>query len=131
MITSLGEEGDGLCASSAFVCLFCTCKYLSFFSSSWCQGLAAVCDFSIIFFIIASFYFTPISETEQQAMIEELTNILHQQGNKLNMLEDENKNLKKKMAQVQRQRDSLLTNDGKQDTRKARKEHRSDSKAAK
>ena len=25
MITSLGEEGAGLCASRAFVCLFCTC----------------------------------------------------------------------------------------------------------
>ena len=44
VITSLGEEGAGLCASRAFVCLFCTCKFLSFFSSSWCQGLAAVCD---------------------------------------------------------------------------------------
>ena len=43
MITSLGEEGAGLCASRAFVCLFCTI-FLSFFSSSWCRGLAAVCD---------------------------------------------------------------------------------------
>ena len=25
VITSLGEEGAGLCASRAFVCLFCTC----------------------------------------------------------------------------------------------------------
>ena len=25
VITSLGEEGAGLCASHAFVCLFCTC----------------------------------------------------------------------------------------------------------
>ena len=24
-ITTLGEEGAGLCASRAFVCLFCTC----------------------------------------------------------------------------------------------------------
>ena len=44
MITSLGEEGAGLCASRAFVCLFCACWCLSFSSSSWCQGLAAVCD---------------------------------------------------------------------------------------
>ena len=25
VISSLGEEGAGLCASRAFVCLFCTC----------------------------------------------------------------------------------------------------------
>ena len=25
VITSFGEEGAGLCASRAFVCLFCTC----------------------------------------------------------------------------------------------------------
>ena len=43
-ITSLGEERAGLCASRAFVCLFCTGQSLSFFSSSWCQGLAATCD---------------------------------------------------------------------------------------
>ena len=44
VITSLGEEGAGLCASRAFVCLLSTCQFLSFFSSSWCRGLAAVCD---------------------------------------------------------------------------------------
>ena len=33
-ISSLGEEGAGLCASRAFVCLFCTRYFLSFFSSS-------------------------------------------------------------------------------------------------
>ena len=44
VITSLGEEGAGLCAARAFVCLFCTCWFLSFVSSSWCRGLAAVCD---------------------------------------------------------------------------------------
>ena len=40
---SLGEEGAG----RAFVCLllfFCACMFLSFFSSSWCRGLSAVCD---------------------------------------------------------------------------------------
>ena len=41
MITWLGEEGAGLCASR---CLFCPRQFLSFFSSSWCQGLAAACD---------------------------------------------------------------------------------------
>ena len=40
---SLGEEGADLCASHAFFCLFCMCCFLSFFSSSWCLGLAAVC----------------------------------------------------------------------------------------
>ena len=43
VISSLWEEGAGLCASRAFVCLFCTCYCLSF-SSSWCRRLAAVCD---------------------------------------------------------------------------------------
>ena len=44
MITSLGEEGAGLCASCAFVCLFCRSISVPFFYSSWCQGLAAACD---------------------------------------------------------------------------------------
>ena len=34
LITSLGEEEAGLCASHTFVCLFCACMFLSFFSSS-------------------------------------------------------------------------------------------------
>ena len=44
VITSLWEEGVCLCASRAFVFLFCTCSFLSLFSSSWCRGLAVVCD---------------------------------------------------------------------------------------
>ena len=44
VIASLGEEGAGMCASRTFVCLFCACSFLSFFSSSWCRALAAVCD---------------------------------------------------------------------------------------
>ena len=58
MITSLGEERAGLCSSRAFVWLFCTRWFLSF--SSWCQGLAAVCEcdtpcfFSINLFSIVS-----------------------------------------------------------------------------
>ena len=35
VITLLGEE------RVAFVCLFCNCSFLSFISSSWCQGLTA------------------------------------------------------------------------------------------
>ena len=52
LITSLGEEG----ASRTFAC---ACIFLSFFSSSWCRGLAAVCDccipwnvFNFLFFIL-------------------------------------------------------------------------------
>ena len=33
LITLLGEEGAGLCASRTFVCLFCACMFLSVFSS--------------------------------------------------------------------------------------------------
>ena len=39
VITSLGEERAVLCASRAFVCLFCV-----IFSSFWCQGWAAACN---------------------------------------------------------------------------------------
>ena len=44
VITSLGEERAGLCACREYVCLFCTRQFLSFFSSTWCQGLAVACD---------------------------------------------------------------------------------------
>ena len=45
MITLLGEERAGLCASQAFICLFCMFYFLSrIFSSFWCHELAAVCD---------------------------------------------------------------------------------------
>ena len=44
LVISLGEEGAGLCASCTFLCLFCACMILSFFSFSWCRGFAAVCD---------------------------------------------------------------------------------------
>ena len=43
-ITPFGKERAGLCVSSAFVCLFCTRWFLSFFSSSLCRGLATACD---------------------------------------------------------------------------------------
>ena len=43
VITSHGEEGAGLSASRAFVCLFCTFTFLSFLSSSLWRGLAVVC----------------------------------------------------------------------------------------
>ena len=44
VINSPGKETAGLYASHAFVCLSCMCNFVSFFSSSWCHGLAAACD---------------------------------------------------------------------------------------
>ena len=44
-----------LCASRTFVCLFCACMLLSFFSSSWCRGLAAVCDCGIPWTFLLTF----------------------------------------------------------------------------
>ena len=46
LITSLGEEGAGLCASRTFDCLFCACMFLSFFSSSvegWLRFVIVAC----------------------------------------------------------------------------------------
>ena len=45
VITSLGERGAGICASSAFVCLFCTRQFLSLslpLGVRDCQRLAIV-----------------------------------------------------------------------------------------
>ena len=44
VVTSLGTERAVLYSSHEFVCLSCMRLFLSFFSSSWCQGLAAACD---------------------------------------------------------------------------------------
>ena len=44
VITSLGAKRAGICAFRAFVCLCCTHSFLFVYSSSWCKGLAAVCD---------------------------------------------------------------------------------------
>ena len=57
LITSLGEEGTGLCASRTFVCLFCASMFLSLFSSSWCRGLAAVCYRGIPWTFLLTFFF--------------------------------------------------------------------------
>ena len=56
MITLLGEEGADLCASRAFVYLFCTREFLTFFSSSWCQGLAAASDCGNPWTFLLTFY---------------------------------------------------------------------------
>ena len=56
LVTSLGEEGAGICASRTFVCLFCACMLLSFFSSSWYRGLAAVCDCRIPWTFLLTFF---------------------------------------------------------------------------
>ena len=37
-------------------CLFCACWFLSFFSSSWCWGLAAVCDCGILWTFLLTFF---------------------------------------------------------------------------
>ena len=39
VISSFGEEGAGLCASRAFVCLFWACWFLSFFFSLLVSGV--------------------------------------------------------------------------------------------
>ena len=54
-ITSLGEEGAGIYVSRTFVCLFCACMFLSFFSSSWRRWLAAVCDCGIPWIFLLTF----------------------------------------------------------------------------
>ena len=47
LITSLGEEGAGLCASRTFVCLFCACMFYHFSLPLGVEGLDAVCDCGI------------------------------------------------------------------------------------
>ena len=62
MITSLGEEGAGLCASRAFVCLFCTLYFfLSFFSPSWCQAsdCCTLLTFLLTFFLRRNIFACP------------------------------------------------------------------------
>ena len=60
LITSLGEVGAGLCASRTFVC-FTRVFFLSFFSSSWCREMAAVCDCGIPWtFLLTVFRHLPI-----------------------------------------------------------------------
>ena len=64
MITSLGGERAGLCAFG----LFCMRKFMSFFSSSRCQELAAVCDCGTpctFLIIVFSFTIDVISESCQ------------------------------------------------------------------
>ena len=53
MVATLGKEGAGPCASRAFV--YFACVGLSFFSSSWCQGLAAACDCGIPWTFLLTF----------------------------------------------------------------------------
>ena len=54
VITSLGEEGAGLIASRAF--LVCFVRVIFCFSSSWCRGLAAVCDCGTPWIFLSIFY---------------------------------------------------------------------------
>ena len=57
MIISPGEEGAGLYAYHGFVCLFCERYFLSFFFSSWCQGLAAASDCGTLWTFLLTFLF--------------------------------------------------------------------------
>ena len=53
IITPLWEEGAGLCAC-LFV-LYVLGFFLSFFYSSWCRGLAAVCDCGTLWSFLLTF----------------------------------------------------------------------------
>ena len=66
VITLLGEEGACFCASRTFVCLFCACIFLSFFSSSCCRGLAVVCDCGIPWTFLLTFVFTCVRNHKNQ-----------------------------------------------------------------
>ena len=57
VITSFGEERAALCASCAFICIFCTRYVLSIFSSSWYQGLAAACGCGTRWTFLFTFFF--------------------------------------------------------------------------
>ena len=46
-LLALGRERAGLCASCAFVCLFCTCLCLSFSFSVSCQVLTALLNVAL------------------------------------------------------------------------------------
>ena len=66
LITLLGEEGAGLCAYRAFVCLLYKLKLCHVFSSSWCCGLAAAsaCGSSWIF-LFTFLMFRQVSDITQ------------------------------------------------------------------
>ena len=83
VITSLGEEGAVLHASRAFVCLLCSSKLLSLFSSPWSQWLTAVCDCGTPWTFLLSFMQSceqttnhsasnNVSQTQQQTNIGEV-----------------------------------------------------------
>ena len=67
VITSLGEERAGLCASRAFVCLFSMLKFLPYFSFSWCQRLIAACNCGTPWaFLLFFLFFTLGRERERE-----------------------------------------------------------------
>ena len=51
------EKSVSICASRAFVRLFCTRQFLFLFSSPWCQGLAAVFDYGTSWTFLLTFFF--------------------------------------------------------------------------
>ena len=70
--TSLGEEGAGLCGSHACVGLFYTHYFVSFFSSSWRQGLTASSDCVTPWTVLLTFFgvyrTSPLSSLEVKVM---------------------------------------------------------------
>ena len=57
LITSLGEEGAGLCASRTFVSLFCASIFFVLFLFLWVSRVAAVCDCGIPWIFLLTFFF--------------------------------------------------------------------------
>ena len=60
MITSLGEQGAGLCASRAVVCLYARLGFCHF-SLPLCRGLTAVCGGGTPWTFLLTFVFHMVS----------------------------------------------------------------------
>ena len=63
-----------VCVLLVHFCLFCSCCFLAFFSSSWCRGLAAVCDcipwiFLLTFYGVQKVCSVPIPTIAQLCMV--------------------------------------------------------------
>ena len=78
VVTSLKEEGAGVRVSRAFDCLFCTCLFLSFCSSSWCWALAAACDCGTPWtFLLALFLRTEVLKQFKTLTVTFILDLLH------------------------------------------------------
>ena len=80
MITWLGEEVADLCASHALFVYSASFNFCPFFSSSWCQGFAAACNwgtpctFLLTYFITINQFVTAIGAHELTVYIQNLPN---------------------------------------------------------